>query len=340
VHVRKHASNLPPCPIDCVLGNFGTWSACSGCTKVAPLIEDGFVKPSAVQGDGWKAQKQTQVGVQSRFRQVLIQPQHGGTPCGTTADVAAAFTAAVTDADAAEFAASLTNADGSAGRRRLVTPASSMHTGTVRMQPHKRLRQERQCICALDCVVSVWGSCAACLPLPGQHAPATHRSCDSGSHKKEVAATKAAADGLQRCARNITKQPLFGGKSCPTLTSLRHCVVPPPSLPPCPRAAGGLLSSMFSQPAALVKKDCEVSAWSCSLCCPPKQGGSAGSRVCTRRIVQDVAYGGEPCPALLRATVEQHHDHSLTPNLLINSLTPNAHSLCRSRAYHPPSEMA
>jgi hypothetical protein len=281
--------NTEACPVDCVLGAFGEWSACSltcGGGKrtryrsvmtapqytgkaCAELRQVGDCKTASCPVDcnisvwtGWSACSTTcELGFKTSLRSIVSEPLFGGKSCASVAaNTGGGGYSRRMDCNAnSPCPIHCTVAEWGSWDPCPVTCGSGIQfrtRGIVLKAQHggtcPSLKQQQSCntdICAIDCQLNSWGSYGECS-----------KSCNGGQRQR---------------GRTIKVAPMHGGVPCGVLTSTQVC-------------------NNFYCPV-----DCEVSAWgswdSCSVSCG---GGITRS---TKRTLTAPAYGGVACPAQMRS---------------------------------------
>ena len=277
---QVHACGLVTCPVDCAVGAFGVWSACS-----------------RTCGSGHKF----------RRRSISVAPQYGGKECPALAKVKRCNTyACPTDCVLQPFGAfspcSKTCGSGQKQRSRAVSVAAS--SGGKACAPLTEAKACESGACPLDCLVSSWvvshgcsvscGRTAGTMVLAreiltkashgGRACPPTRQSqrCFRGTCPEHCYVTpfedwgKCSAScggGVQVRRRSVVHLPRFGGSVCPALLDTRPCNM------------------------VRCKQDCTVASfdpWSrCTVTC----GGGTQSR--QRGTVRQQRFGGQGCPHLV-----------------------------------------
>lgn len=270
--------NTDPCPLDCVVGQWGGWSTCT---------------------------KTCGTGVETRARAVTVAAQSGGAECPITEEKR--------DCNTQQCAAncvvsrwsewtdcSKTCAAGSSTRQRSVTTPDS--AGGIACPSLSESKPCNDGPCPVHCKVSdfgPWGRCTKTCGLGTKRrtrtvlSHATHNGyvCPHLSEKKDCvheecpidclmrefggwsACDKTCGSGSQTKTREIRRPPENGGVPCPSTTGTRNC-----NTQNCPA-------------------DCAVSEWSNWRRCTKTCGGGSQKRY--RTVTVHAAYEGVPCPALM-----------------------------------------
>eukprot|EP01012_Entosiphon_sulcatum_P049575 TRINITY_DN6820_c0_g1_i6.p1 TRINITY_DN6820_c0_g1~~TRINITY_DN6820_c0_g1_i6.p1 ORF type:complete len:7637 (+),score=112.47 TRINITY_DN6820_c0_g1_i6:5459-28369(+) len=276
---ETRACNEAPCPVDCIVTDWGAWDTCS-----------------ATCGGG----------TQRRVRTITQQATNGGIPCPTSLvdtrncnEFACPVDCVVGDWSVWSACSALCGGGRSERTRIITKPPSNggkMCDGLV---------ESRQCNtdpCAVDCVVSDWSQWGACsqpcgggetkrsrtiltmnshggqpCPVLNEYQPCSTQPCpvdcvvsDWGSWSQ---CNKPCGGGTQLRGRQILTNAAYGGVSCPPLLESTAC-------------------NTFNCP-----QDCEVSVWSEWSSCTLPCGGGEMTR--TRNITSSPQNGGLPCPVLV-----------------------------------------
>lgn len=268
--------NAGPCPVDCVVGNFSSWSVCS-----------------ASCGEG----------LQSRSRQIIVKPIANGKQCpGLTENRKCSVTPCPIDCKLSSWGnwSSCSEKCGGGVRKRQRTVLQSPLNGGSACG---ELVESEKCNtdpCPVDCVLNNYGPWGNCSQTCGggtqtrtrtikQAALYGGKACDALSEttkcntqpcpincvvsdwSKWSACSSECGDGIQNSTRTIQTQSAHGGKACPDLIRTQKC-----NLKPCP-------------------VDCLVSAWSAFSECSATCGGGTQSR--SRKILRHPQYNGAGCGA-------------------------------------------
>ena len=266
-----------PCPIDCLVSEFTTWSACSvtcgggkqdrtrvvrtahmhGGSVCPSLYEQRLCKQQACPVDcvvqAWSAWKPCSLtcgtGMRTRARVIYTKPQFGGKGCPPLDSSELCNTHfcpvnCVLSAWSAWESCSRTCGGGSRERRRSVSIAAIFGG-----RPCDSLSEKDACAidaCPVDCTVGAFGDWGACTVTCG--------------------------GGTQMRGRRVVTATRDGGKACPSLSEQRRCMDTA-----CP-------------------VDCQVSAWGLFTDCTKTCGG--GSRTRMRSVDVAAAHGGKACAEL------------------------------------------
>jgi len=269
--------NTHPCPVDCEVSVWGTWSACD--------------KPCGS-------------GSQTRTRTVTQPSQNGGTSCPSLTENKACNTnPCPVDCEVSGWGAwsscSQPCGEGSQTRSRTVTQPAQ-HSGSA-CPPLSETKECNNGECPVDCEVSGWGSWSACdkecgegsqtrtrsITKPPQHSGTVcpplseSKMCNNGPCPVDCqvsgwgswsACDAECGDGSQTRNRTVTQPPQNNGTACPPLTETQYC-----NNGGCP-------------------VDCEVNQWGTWSECSAECG--EGTQVRYRSVSTPAANGGTPCPAL------------------------------------------
>ena len=268
-----------PCPVDCVVSNWGAYSPCTVTCST---------------------------GTRTRSRSVITNAQHGGVQCGNLTEVGACDAGPCpVDCHVSEWgnwSACTESCDGGAQTRSRSITTQSQNNGTVCPD----LQQTRDCntqACPVDCQVSAWGNWGDCSLTCGDNGLETRsrsvvtavahggaacpaleqtQSCQNSPHcpvhcvvsnfSEFGACTKSCGGGLQTRSRTVVTGADHGGVACPSLTETQQC-----NNGPCP-------------------VDCVVSNWGDWTTCTKSCGSGQESR--SRSIDENPTSGGAPCGAL------------------------------------------
>jgi len=285
VTAEKIACNEKACPVDCLMEEFGAWSACDKTCGLGnqqrtrdvftPARNGGKACPAAKQSrpctvsvcpvhcwvSGWSTwsvcSQSCGVGKSTRVRNVVRQGKYGGNTCPSLKEEKECMTEKCpVDCSMSAFSEWSTctqscttfgsDMKGKQSRSRTVLRASAYGGKACQF-----LSQSRDCgteACPIDCAVSAWGTMSACSV-----------TCGTGS---------------QFQTRTITTKPQFGGVACPTLLSTSAC-----DSGACP-------------------VHCEVSAFGTFGLCTKTCG--TGEQTAYRHVVKEASEGGVQCPALFK----------------------------------------
>jgi len=276
---QSQSCNTHACPINCVVGDWSAWSACSKTCGGGSQTQTREVRTRAAYGgracpslkeqqacnthacpvncvvSGWSAWSSCSAtcggGTQTQTRSVQAPAAHGGAACPSLArsqqcNIQACPVNCVVSSWSSWTKCSKTCGGGSQTQVRTVERAS-VHGGVA----CPALMQERPCntqACPVNCKVSGWSDFSTC--------------------------SKACGGGSQLRTRTIVVDVAHGGQSCPELTQSQKC-------------------NQHNCPV-----DCRVSAWSAWTSCSRSCGG--GLRRQVRSVIRAAQYGGASCPSLLQ----------------------------------------
>lgn len=279
---RAQVCNGQACPTDCELSSWGGWSACDRtCGKsrklryrtvlVAPTAGGAACSQRLTQhrpcpsapcpvdcevsafGQCGACSKSCGAGKKACTRKVTRAPRHGGKACPALKDsVWCNLKRCPVDCQLAEWGSwqkcSAHCAGGFQRRWRKIIAKAAIGGAACGVRSEKRACNDFPC--PVNCVVSLWGDCTTCS-----------KSCGTGH---------------QTCYRHVTVPSMYGGKQCPTRTSVLGC-----AWTPCPN-------------------DCVVAKWGGWKPCT-KTCGAGGVTFRTRKVVErPTAHAGLPCPQLLQ----------------------------------------
>jgi len=286
----SQSCNSQPCPVNCQVSGWSTWSTCS-----------------AKCGGG----------VQTATRSVATPSAHGGSACPALVQQQLCNThACPVDCKVGAWSAwSTCSAQCGGGQqtatRTVVTPAA--YGGAA----CKRLAKTQNCntfACPIDCVVSSWSSWSTCSKSCGGGSQTQVRTvqvaaahggaacpilsqtqacntqlcpvdCVVNSWSAWSSCTATCGGGQQTRSRTVKVQAANGGNACPSLDESQEC-----NKHACPI-------------------HCAVSAWSSWSKCSKTCGG--GIQTATRTVVVEAAHGGRACPVL---TSQQACNTKVCPN--------------------------
>jgi hypothetical protein len=189
---RTSDCNMHPCPVDCVLSSYGTWSACTQtCNE----------------------------GTQTATRTATTSPLHGGKPCDAlTATRACAPGPCPIDCDVSGWSqwsrCSLSCGTGSQSRSREII-SQDEHAG----DQCPDLTEDQPCNteeCAVDCVLSSWGGWSTCTKSCMTVDDNALETAHYGDHQHH-------SRGHQSRHRTIMRAPKFGGKKCGAMDDNQQC---------------------------------------------------------------------------------------------------------------------
>jgi Spondin-like TSP1 domain/Thrombospondin type 1 domain len=274
---ESRVCNSNPCPVDCKVGAWSEWSACSkecgpgeqtrtriidtasahGGLECPALSEKRECqnKPCPVhctvsEWTDWSACSKTcGPGTQTRTRTVTTQPQHDGDACpALVEDQPCNVKPCAVDCKVGDWSSwsscSKACGGGQQTRSRAVTTQEA-HGGAA----CPALNETQSCNtqgCPVDCKVSDWAASSSCS-----------RPCGGGT---------------QTMTRSVTTAQANGGAACPVLTKTQDC-----NTHACP-------------------VDCQVSGWSGWSGCSASCGTGTQSR--SRYVTRNTENGGASCPSL------------------------------------------
>jgi Spondin-like TSP1 domain len=279
---ESRACNSNPCPVDCKVGAWSEWSACSKECGPGEQTRTRIIETATAHGGlecpalsekrecnnrpcpvhctvsewtDWSAcSKACGPGTQARTRTVTTQPQHDGTACPALADDQPCnLKPCAVDCKVGEWSSwsgcSKACGGGQQTRSRAVTTQEA-HGGAA----CPALNETQSCntqTCPVDCVVSGWSGWSSC--------------------------SKSCGGGTQTRTRSVTTAPANNGAACPVLSETQNC-----NTHGCP-------------------VDCRVSDWSGWSDCSASCGGGSQSR--SRSVLQSAANGGASCPTNMSETI-------------------------------------
>ena len=271
-----------PCPIDCKMSDWSSWSSCS--------IECGG-------------------GEKARTRQLIASPANGGKACGPTIEREMCNTQGCpTDCimgEWSEWSACSVACGGNGTQTRTRRIISSSTHGGKACPPQSETRLCGAQPCPVDCKMSDWSSWSACSTDCGGGEKVRTRKvlASSVGNGKECGHTieretcntqncptdcvvgewtdwsscsvACGGNGIQTRTRPILRPSANGGKACPILSETRSCGT------------------------QACRADCKVSEWGpwgeCDKAC------AGGTQKRTRAIIQGPVAGGKECPKLVES---------------------------------------
>ena len=294
------ACNSNVCPVDCVVGQWSSWSACDSngiVTQTRPVLtaaaNGGTACPSIKNSSNCPVPCQVSEwspfstcsqpcggGTQSQTRTATIGPLYGGTSCPTLSNsrecnVLPCSTNCITGAWS-----SWSTCSNGVTRRTMPIVKEATYGGTA-CPSIDQLSQSSNC--PVDCLVGPWSSWSSC------------------------------SNGTMTHTRSILTSPAYGGQVCPPLTEGSNCPVDcrVSSWSTCsktcgggtqtrtivqPAINGGLTCPDLSQPcnAQACPVNC-VGSWSGWSACSSNCGGGKQTQTYTINIPS--VYGGTECPS-------------------------------------------
>eukprot|EP01012_Entosiphon_sulcatum_P049574 TRINITY_DN6820_c0_g1_i5.p1 TRINITY_DN6820_c0_g1~~TRINITY_DN6820_c0_g1_i5.p1 ORF type:complete len:1020 (+),score=28.13 TRINITY_DN6820_c0_g1_i5:698-3757(+) len=272
------ACSLQPCPVDCIVGDWGIWGVCSkSCgngTKTRSRHIDvqpengGLACPELSQVSScneqpcpidcvlsawgpWETCSAECGGGQTvRHRTVDVPAANGGAPCGSLSETAACNELKCPDvkcivSDWSEWTpCSVTCGGGTQSHNRIIVLRP---TGLERCPALEETRTCNELPCPVDCIVTDWSAWGLCS-----------RDCGTGEQTR---------------TRTISRQDAYGGIPCPSvLSESQKC-----NEQPCP-------------------VDCVLSEWSLWSGCTVACAGGTSTR--SRAVITAPANGGLACGPL------------------------------------------
>lgn len=328
---ESEACILPPCPVDCQVGPWSSWTSCS-----APCGS----------------------GSQIRSRTITSAAQHGGLPCPVLFEVQPCNTQPCTQtaclvSEWSSWGACNVSCNGGVQKR--------FRTVIKLAADCPVLEETRYCNvepCPIDCVAGEWNPWATCSKVCGggiqyrtreiviqaayggtdclSHERSQQRDCNQQACPVDCSVTAwggwspcsvPCGLGTQQRTRAVVQVPANGGSSCPSLLETRHCTSAcaidcvveewqPWSVcsQPCGKGSRSRIRYVSTAPTnggapcpALQESedcndfpcsiDCVVTSWSswgpCSVSC------GSGQQSRTRSVSTNAQYGGQACPPLI-----------------------------------------
>eukprot|EP01004_Peranema_trichophorum_P002386 NODE_144_length_3469_cov_340.552002_g122_i1.p1 GENE.NODE_144_length_3469_cov_340.552002_g122_i1~~NODE_144_length_3469_cov_340.552002_g122_i1.p1 ORF type:complete len:1105 (-),score=461.08 NODE_144_length_3469_cov_340.552002_g122_i1:155-2980(-) len=267
--------NEKACPIDCVMGTWGTWSTCNRvCGGGSQIRTRSIVVASSVGGKECEATSESQVcntqpcavdcvmgswsqwvpcdkscgkGSTSRSRNIVVQSQYGGKACESTVEVITCNVQECPQDCVVQPWGAWSACDKSCGggvsirSRAIIVPSSNFGRACPTLQEVQKCNEQA---CPVDCAMGEWSKWGEC--------------------------TEKCGGGYTTRNRGIIVQPRGTGKPCLSTIDTKRC-----NTNPCP-------------------VDCQVSDWSSWSECTATCGG--GKQYRTRKVVKNSANGGSECP--------------------------------------------
>ena len=283
--------NSQPCPVDCQVSSWGSWTACSApCINgkgvqtrsriittqpanggaICPILnetnscETQSCNPVNCQVSNWNDWTQCSSecggGTQSRSRTITTQAANGGQMCPILNELQQCNTQSCPiDCKVSEWS-EWTNCNSQCGGGVQTRSRTIITHPTIDGQSCPILSESKQCNqqpCIVDCQVSEWTSWTNC-------------SSECGG-------------GTQTRSRNINIPSANGGKECPILSESQSC-----------NNQACIIVNNTNNTTNPV--NCEVSNWSEWTKCSSECGGGTQTR--SRRITTQPINGGNACPIL------------------------------------------
>lgn len=279
---EKKVCNEQPCPVDCVMGGWSSWSSCSTTCGGGSAFRTRKVEVSAQFGGkaclatseskacnvvpcpvdcqmgawtGWTTcNRACGGGSQSRTRPVVVAAANNGKACSATFETQTCNTQPCpVDCVMGDWSTwtpcDKTCGKGTRSRNRNVSVQSQY--GGKACEATVEINECNPQQCPQDCVVAPWSAWTEC--------------------------DKKCGGGMQTRSRAVLVESKYAGRECPSLQETQKC-----NQQPCP-------------------VDCVLSAWSdwttCSQIC------GSGSRTRSRKITVAPANGGKQCEASLETQV-------------------------------------
>lgn len=272
------------CPVDCKVSDFSDWSECSAVCGGGQQHQDRFITqaprnnghecpplrnerdcnsqacPIDCQLGEWspfgKCNKDCGGGVSIRTREILVPPQNGGFPCGSTQDIQPCNTQnCPVDCEVSDWGgwSDCDKPCGTGQRTRDRHIIMEPHDGGKECPSLQDVGTCNEFNCPIDCQVSDWKSWSDCtrecgggvhtrtrdvLVQPqygGIGCPMTldTQSCNEQECPVDCQVSswgdwgactgKCGTTSLQKRTRNIVQQPQFNGADCPSLEENRSC---------------------------------------------------------------------------------------------------------------------
>jgi hypothetical protein len=226
--VSEDDCNVQPCPIDCKVSDWTNWTQCT--------------KPCGG-------------GTQSKTRSVLTQPAYGGEPCPPLQETQSCnIQGCAVDCEVSDWgewsACDKKCGGGTQVRKRTITKQSENGgKGCPALLETKTCNTQG---CPVNCEVSGWGDWGSCskacgggtqtrarrvtqnVAFGGNPCPPLEESqscntqqcpinCEVSGWSGWSGCTKNCGGGQQTRTRSITKQPQYGGQSCPSTSETQSC---------------------------------------------------------------------------------------------------------------------
>jgi hypothetical protein len=335
---ESRACNTQPCPVDCVVGEFGEWGECSRSC-----------------GGGEKI----------RTRAIVTAPAHEGKPCPPLTQKESCNTRSCpVDCKVTEWGqwGECDQPCGPGQQKRMRSVSTPSAFGGAACPPASDLEETRACQikeCPVDCVMTEWSQWSNCSAECGEGEQTRSRTvvtpakfggaacgasietrkcivkpcpkdCKVSEWEPWTDCTKSCGGGTMTRKRTVAEPAQFGG-SCPSLEETIACNEQPCPVDckltewegwsacsvPCGGGKEERVRSIVTAPMYGGKQcgdlreeracntqscpvDCVTSEWGEWTACTKSCGGGAQTR--SKQILRPAQYGGKACPAVLTET--------------------------------------
>eukprot|EP00916_Digyalum_oweni_P020829 GHVL01034698.1.p1 GENE.GHVL01034698.1~~GHVL01034698.1.p1 ORF type:complete len:923 (-),score=209.86 GHVL01034698.1:1791-4559(-) len=271
---EKKSCNNMPCPVDCEMGEWSSWSVCSADCYPGGIRERSrkIIKNSQFSGKKCPSPHQYDTcnefdcpvdcimsswspwsscsdawGIESRFREKVTDSVGSGKQCPDTAEETRSCSVNCRVSEWGEWSNCTEKCGGGFKSRVRFERVAALNNGQV-CPPLQERTVCNTYVCPKDCQVSEWSNWTLCP-----------QNCENGIKTRN---------------RNVTQSPQGTGANCPTLTQQVRCT------------PQGCL------------QDCEVSDWGVWGSCSASECGEEGRQIRRRFVTVAARMGGASCPSL------------------------------------------